>query len=392
MPTDVKLNIGAGEVDLPGYTPIDRKLGLEAYPLEGVEDGTVDEIRASHVLEHFPRYQVCDVLKHWFAKLQPGGRMRIAVPDFKSICTQYLNVPSERRMIFGYTYGGQVDGDDFHKSGFDDAALRGVMKFVGLRRITAWDSDVEDCAALPVSLNLEGYKPEGPPPQCPKIVACMSTSKLGFTENLFCAMGVFKSRSIDLVKYTGAFWGQCLERVIDEQIAQGAEWVCTMDYDTVFTGEVFDELCYLMATNPDVDAIAPWQVKRECADMLTWITDDKGAHRDEITGQEAAADLLPVDTAHFGLTLIRASAMQKVPHPWFIDKPGPDGRWNGGHVDADIHFWHKFKDAGCTLNIAAQLSIGHLQQVVTWPDQKLRPMHQYLTEFQKQGPPLAARS
>ena len=55
----VKLNIGAGDVDAPGFIAIDRKLGLEAYPLPEHVNGTkletdsVDEVRASHVLEHF---------------------------------------------------------------------------------------------------------------------------------------------------------------------------------------------------------------------------------------------------------------------------------------------------------------------------------------------------
>ena len=42
----------AGDVVLEGFTPIDRKLGSEVYPLN-YKDGSVDEIYASHVLEHF---------------------------------------------------------------------------------------------------------------------------------------------------------------------------------------------------------------------------------------------------------------------------------------------------------------------------------------------------
>lgn len=388
----VKLNIGAGGVDLPGYIPIDRKLGLEAYPLEGVEDGTVDEIRASHVLEHFATGEVYAVLKHWFDKLKPGGRLRLAVPDFQHIAARYLDAPGDRKMCLAYAFGGQTDDNDFHRAGFDYATLRGLMKYVGLRRIARWESEVEDCASLQVSLNLEGVKPLGPPVDLPNIAAVMSTGRLGFTENYSCNIKVLGQRGIPFSQFSGAYWGQCMERVLEAVINEGAEWICTLDYDTVFTGEVFDELCYLLATNPDVDAIAPWQAKRESNDMLTWITDSNGEHRTEITREESEQDLLPVDTAHFGLTLIRAQALRSMPHPWFIDIPGKDGKWNSGYRAADINFWHKFRDAGNTLRMAAQLSIGHLQQLVTWPDQQLRPIHQYLSEFQKDGPPLAARS
>ena len=47
-----KLNIGAGDNPLPDYENIDIKDGKTAYPLD-YPDNTFDEIRASHILEHF---------------------------------------------------------------------------------------------------------------------------------------------------------------------------------------------------------------------------------------------------------------------------------------------------------------------------------------------------
>lgn len=35
--------------------------------------GSIALIYASHLLEHFGRYQYKDVLKEWFRVLQPGG-------------------------------------------------------------------------------------------------------------------------------------------------------------------------------------------------------------------------------------------------------------------------------------------------------------------------------
>jgi predicted SAM-dependent methyltransferase len=82
---EIKLNIGAGCVDIPGYTPIDRKLGTEAYPLPQYTDNSVDEIRASHILEHFPFAEVPNVLAEWVRALKPGGTIKIAVPDIAKI-------------------------------------------------------------------------------------------------------------------------------------------------------------------------------------------------------------------------------------------------------------------------------------------------------------------
>jgi 2-polyprenyl-3-methyl-5-hydroxy-6-metoxy-1,4-benzoquinol methylase len=59
-------------------------------------DGSVDVIRASHILEHFPA-QVPAVLKHWAAKLKPGGVLKIAVPDFAWIAQAYLDRRRARR-------------------------------------------------------------------------------------------------------------------------------------------------------------------------------------------------------------------------------------------------------------------------------------------------------
>ena len=75
---ELKLNIGAGGVVIPGYTAIDRKTGQEAYPL-AYPDNSVSEIRASHVLEHFSFKGVVDVLADWVRVLQPGGIVRIGV-------------------------------------------------------------------------------------------------------------------------------------------------------------------------------------------------------------------------------------------------------------------------------------------------------------------------
>ena len=45
----VKLNLGAGDTQIEGFTPIDAKLGHDVRKLE-YDDNSVDEIRASHIL------------------------------------------------------------------------------------------------------------------------------------------------------------------------------------------------------------------------------------------------------------------------------------------------------------------------------------------------------
>ena len=393
-PKPVWLNLGAGDTVIPGFTAIDRKFGQEVYPLK-YEDSSVDEIRASHILEHFPATEATKVLVDWVRVLKPGGRIRIAVPNFDFVAESYMRRMGDKGMLFAYVMGGQTDENDVHKSLYDEPTLRQWMESANLRGITRWTSDaVNDCARLPVSLNLEGYKREDRNPfQIPKTMAIMSTGRLGFTENMFCAMGCFQALKIDLIKHTGAFWEQCLTRVALEAIAENTEWLVVMDYDTVFMLDHLKELLWLMAMHPEADAIAPWQVKREGDDkLLFWTSDGDGEQRTQIPLKDFDGDLSPSETAHFGLTLIRVSALNKMKHPWFLGAPNKDGLWDEGRTDPDIAFWKKFKAAGNKLFMANHVSIGHLQMVATWPDQGLMGVvKQYVTDFQKNGPHPGAR-
>lgn len=388
----MKLNIGAGGVNLPGFTPIDRKCGREAFPLEEADD-SVEEIYASHVLEHFRSCQVPDVLKDWVRVLKPGGRLRVAVPDFERICETMLAAPhKDRGLIYSYTYGGQTDDDDFHKSGFDEGSLRSLLRWAGLRHIRYWKSDSKDCAALPISLNLEGTKPLADI-KCPEIRAVMSMPRLSFTENHACAMRVFQKLGISVTTHTGVFWGQCLDRVISAELDGGFEGLfVVLDYDTVFNLEIFEELCYLMATHPEADAISPWQASRLNNNILCKMTEPDGSHKKEITAKDLQADLLPADTAHFGLTFLRSKCFETLKRPWFLEVPNDEGGWGEGRTDPDIYFWNNWREVGHTLFIASDVSIGHCQQMVTWPDRRqLKPIHQFLNDFQEHGPPDSAR-
>lgn len=155
----VKLNLGAGDVPIDGYVNIDRKMGQEAYPLD-YEDNSVDEIRASHILEHFGMNEISKVLKNWVDKLKPGGLLKIAVPDFNKIIDLYKSGDVKTA---GYVCGGQIDDNDYHKSIFDRSSLTMHFEQACLCDIKHWDSEIVDCASLPVSLNLQAFKPSGSP-------------------------------------------------------------------------------------------------------------------------------------------------------------------------------------------------------------------------------------
>ena len=92
---------------------------------------------------------------------------------------------------------------------------------------------------------------------------------------------------------------------------------------------------------------------------------------------EAEIDGSPirVNTAHFGLTIIRVECLANMPKPWLIDVPDKNGEFSGDHTDADITFWMKWKEAGHTVFVAPDVRIGHLELLVSEFDDELKPQH-----------------
>lgn len=149
----MKLNLGAGTKPIEGYINLDGANGECIYPLQYVD---VDEIRASHVLEHFGTEESVDVLCNWHGALKVGGVLKIAVPDFGDLM---------RRKSLGEDWpyetiimGGQVDATDYHRSIWDLAKLRTLMEMLGFIELRTWQSEVLDCASYPFSLNIQGVK------------------------------------------------------------------------------------------------------------------------------------------------------------------------------------------------------------------------------------------
>ncbi len=379
----LKLNLGSGpkELHLKGYENIDRLYGVEAYPLQ-YDSGEVDEIRASHILEHFGKHEVRNVLDNWVDKLRPGGVLKIAVPDFDKIAVDYVKQVKHDHSPDDYIMGGQVNDNDYHKSLFNRQILKQLMQKAGLVDIEVWESQYSDGASMPISLNLEGRKPGG---LITKVQAVMTLPRLGFTANLTAAAVTFPKLGIALDTATGVFWGQKLSRLIDKHLNDGTEFIITMDYDTWFHENQVIRLLQLMAENPDIDAIVPVQTKRENATPMFAIVDENGDGR-EVPITEFEEELVPIMNGHFGLTIFRASAFEGLKKPWFQSHPNEEGDWGEGRIDEDIHFWHNFHKEGRKVCLATSIMIGHLQMMCTFPgsvNKLFMPEHFYMNQLSR---------
>jgi len=366
----------------PGFIPVGRAHGSEIFPLP-YGDETVDELRASHVLEHFSHRQLDAVIKDWVRALKKGGRLRVAVPDFDKIAEDYR--AGKQGPHESYLMGGQTDADDFHKSLFDRDRLRKLFADAGLVLLRPWKSEIEDCAAYPISLNLEGSKPFMPEI---KVSGAMSVPRLGFMENMFCAIEAVIPCSVKLRKHGGAFWGQSMTNVIERILAEDeSDAILTIDYDSIFLPKHLAHLMQLMMLHPEIDALAPIQSSRHLKTTLFTVKGTEGDNSPSIPRTQFDADTVPVSTAHFGLTLIRTAKLRELPKPWFLPMPSPNGDWHDGKVDEDINFWRKWEQAGNSLHLASRVAIGHAELLVKWPDVNLEGFFQSMADFQNKGVP-----
>lgn len=214
-----------------------------------------------------------------------------------------------------------------------------------------------------------------------KVAALMSCPRLGFTDNFFCVAQALAPHRISPIKYTGAFWGQCLQSVMEDAI-DSADVLLTFDYDTIFTAKTVEGLLTLMLYS-GVDAIAPLQTKREANTVMFALPGIKPEDKTTVENDWFSKPVQKVETAHFGCTFLRTEALKKVPKPWFIAHANEKGDFRGGHCDEDIHFWRQWAAAGNTLGIATGISVGHAELMITWPSRTVEQgkVHQHCTEF-----------
>ena len=157
------------------YPHVDRRGPVE--DLGFLQDDSVDLIFASHILEHFGRYEAEEVLKEWRRVIKPRGVLRLAVPNFRAVVELYEKegLQNGHSGLVGLICGGQRHPLDFHKIIFDKPFLTDLLVRAGFCEVREWDwrqtehADVDDYsqAYIPhmnkvsgrlVSLNLEGIK------------------------------------------------------------------------------------------------------------------------------------------------------------------------------------------------------------------------------------------
>jgi hypothetical protein len=327
--------------------------------------------------------------------LKPGGVLKIAVPDFDYLVQhRHDELPLE-----SYLMGGQSDQNDYHKSIFSERKLRDLMRYVGLTDVTRWQSELQDCASLPVSLNLQGVKRADIEQTATrvevkaKVSAITSIPRLGWNDHWGAVWQALRTPefNIPLFKFGGAFWEQGMQRGLSAMLENGTEWALCLDYDTLFDASDVKEILTLAAMYPEADAIVPVQVRRNNDQFLFSMKDEFGNLRRSADITEFDPDLTAIETGHFGMTLIKLAALKDIPKPWLWSQPDENGDWSDERCDADIYFWRKFRAAGKRVFQANHIKIGHLQIISSWTTNDWQIKHQYLSDWTENGKPEECR-
>lgn len=387
----LKLNIGGGDpedenyVERKGYELVDRSVGKEAYPLD-YKDGSAAEVYASHVLEHFPRSLVLEALKEWHRVLEPGGRIYIAVPDFDYLVNNYKSGGMTTN-IQPYLFGGQTGPDDIHYCAFNRETLTTLLYGAGFENIRPFPSESTDCSQIDCSLNLMATKPLSDERTLSSVGGVLAAPRFGPTMHFRCQQ-TLSALSIPIEIIEGCFWWQQLSEGMEKHLEQGIEFVLTMDYDSVFTEHQVLELYRLLKAYPEFDALCALQSKRGGAKvLLAELPESIGETGEDVFDMPVTRIL----TGHFGLTMFRGDALREQPRPWMNPLPNKEGRWANENIDADISFWMHWLEQERKLGVASHVAIGHIQEMVTWPDENFEPIHQHMQDYADNGMPANVR-
>ena len=278
--------------------------------------------------------------------------------------------------------------------------LGAMMETVGFKNIECWPltenpNDVAMCRGFASGTkDPEKYPANHPeevnyqhPLEKMRVAAVMSVPRLGFSDNMTSVFETMFGLRIPMISVQGAFWGQCLERGIQQLIDAGVDVILTIDYDTIFKREDVEKILRLMYEHPEATAIVPLQKGRGGFPILMSMKSRSGQVRSNVPITELKEDTVRISTGHFGLSAFRVKDLLDLPHPWLWDMPNNDNQWGPGRIDADIYFWKKLEEHKKTALLACRVIVGHLQLMGTWLDENLQTIYQLPGDFHSNGKP-----
>lgn len=218
-----------------------------------------------------------------------------------------------------------------------------------------------------------------------QIVSVMSVPMCGWNPHWGCHTTALAPFGLaDQIIMYGAWWDHGVSNAFEDLIDRGnVDWILAMDYDSMFTAEHVSGLLKRFGDNPHIDALASIQPRRGSEETPIMTIGQN-------TTFEFGSEAVKCDSAHFGLTLFRVEALARMPKPWFLHTPDPNGSYRSkSRLDPDMYFWRKWAECGNTLYTDPHVRIGHLQPMVAelYSDDAghLRTRHVHVIDWRKRS-------
>ena len=173
--TSKKLNLGCGDKLITGYINVDlvtERAGVtpdvncDIRKLTVFDTDYADEILAVHVIEHFWRWEVEDILAEWVRVLKPNGKLILECPNLISACEEFLkdpeagSSPNQKGQKTMWVFYGDPRWRDplmVHRWGYTPKSLATIMNAAGLSQLKQEPAQFK--LREPRDMRITGVKP-----------------------------------------------------------------------------------------------------------------------------------------------------------------------------------------------------------------------------------------
>jgi len=127
LTTRKRLNLGCGNWIMPNCINVDIdsefadvEADVRSLPFDSL---SIDEIHATHLIEHLDPREIMAMFKEWNRVLKPGGKLFIEMPDILQICQAFPYASKQERYILLNCIYGSTLPQTPHKFGWYDEIL-----------------------------------------------------------------------------------------------------------------------------------------------------------------------------------------------------------------------------------------------------------------------------
>jgi GT2 family glycosyltransferase len=161
----LRLNLGSGAETFADFINVDMVTGEADVKMDctkiSLQDNSVDEIRAYHLIEHFHFFKGVEVLKEWHRILKPNGRLHLETPDLLGTCREFIDASEPRRIqLYGHFFAFPWEEGNAHFFLYTESQLFWTLDQIGFKNIKRLipDSTYVPGQSHDLFLNVEAFK------------------------------------------------------------------------------------------------------------------------------------------------------------------------------------------------------------------------------------------